>query len=150
MNKFKIYEYKEKASGLFGFFKRKSQKVPLGEIIFHNDKVLLAGREIPLDELQRISFAQFQDYAGRNDEGKVSEGNNNVVELYWSNSVKEVCCFALEKRYQLRDVKQQLIAYYKAGKLDFENLILILGLEDYNAVQNFKNSLLATKDGKEV
>ena len=150
MNTFKIYEYKEKASGLFGFLKRKAHKVPLGEIVFHNDKVLLVGKEIPLDELRKINFPLFQDYRGRNDEGKVSDGNNNVVELYWSNSVKEVYCFALEKRYQLRDVKQQLIVYYKAGKLNFENLILILGLEDYNAVQNFKNSLLVTKDGKEV
>ena len=141
MNTFTIYEYKEKASGLFGFLKRRQDKAPLGEIVFHNDKVIAAGKVFTLPELKKISIPRFNDYAGRNDEGKHSEGNSNVVVLTFADGTKQTYCFALQRRYELRDTAQVFTAYYKAGKFDFENLVAILGLENYNAIQNFKNTL---------
>lgn len=141
MKTFKIYEYTEKASGLFGFLRRKGQKSPLGEIIFHNDKVVIAGKRILLAELQQIRIPVCNDYYGRNDRGSITQGDNNVIELLLANGNKETYYFALSERYEIRSIKEQLIAYYKAGKFDFDNLTLVLGLEDYNAVLNFKRSL---------
>ncbi|WP_417366253.1 hypothetical protein [Flavobacterium beibuense] len=141
MNTFKIYEYTEKASGLFGFLRRKGQKSLLGEIVFHNDKIVVAGRDILLSDLQQIRIPVFHDYHGRNDRGNISQGNKNVVELLLANANKETYYFALNERYEIRSIKRQLITYHKAGKFDFDNLTLVLGLEDYNAVLNFKRSL---------
>ena len=141
MNTFKIYEYIEKASGLFGFLRRKGQKAPLGEIVFHNDKIVVAGRDILLADLQQIRIPVFHDYYGRNDRGNITQGDNNVVELLLTDGNKETYYFALVERYEIRSIKEQLIAYHKAGKFDFDNLTLVLGLEDYNAVLNFKRSL---------
>ncbi|MFL9838028.1 hypothetical protein ABS768_11000 [Flavobacterium sp. ST-75] len=141
MNTFKIYEYTEKASGLFGFLRRKGQKAPLGEIVFHNDKIVVAGKEILLAELQQIRIPVFHDYYGRNDRGNTSQGDNNLIELLLMGGNKETYYFALSERYEVRSIKDQLITYYKAGKFEFDNLTLVLGLEDYNAVLNFKRSL---------
>lgn len=141
MNTFKIYEYTEKASGLFGFLRRKGQKSLLGEIVFHNDKIVVPGRDILLTDLQQIRIPVFHDYYGRNDKGNISQGNNNVVELLEANGNKETYYFALSERYEMRSIKEQLIAYHKVGKFDFDNLTLVLGLEDYNAVLNFKNAI---------
>lgn len=141
MNTFKIYEYTEKALGLFGFLRRKGQKSLLGEIVFHNDKIVVTGRDILLTDLQQIRIPVFHDYYGRNDKGNISQGDNNVVELLLTNGNKETYYFALSERYEIRSIKEQLIAYHKAGKFDFDNLTLVLGLEDYNAVLNFKNAI---------
>lgn len=141
MNTFKIYEYTEKASGLFGFLRRKGQKSLLGEIVFHNDKIVVAGRNILLADLQQIRIPVFHDYYGRNDRGNITQGDNNVVELLLVNGNRETYFFALNERYEIRSIKEQLIAYHKAGKFDFDNLTLVLGLEDYNAVLNFKNAI---------
>lgn len=141
MNTFKIYEYTEKALGLFGFLRRKGQKSLLGEIVFHNDKIVVTGRDILLTDLQQIRIPVFHDYYGRNDKGNISQGDNNVVELLLTNGNKEIYYFALIERYEIRSIKEQLIAYHKAGKFDFDNLTLVLGLEDYNAVLNFKNAI---------
>lgn len=141
MNSFEVYIQKEKASGLFAFLKHKPGKEKMGEIVFHSDKIILACKELLLSDLQMISIPEFNDYTGRNDMSKLSAGNNNKVELYWPEGKKEAYYVVLEKRYQLRDISEQLIAYYKAGKFDFDNLVAILGLENYNAIQNFKNTL---------
>lgn len=141
MNSFELYIQKEKASGLFGFLKRKPEKEKIGEIVFHSDKIILAGKELFLSDLQRISIPDFNDYTGRNDMSKLSAGNDNKVELHWPDGKKETYYIVLEKRYQLRDINEQLISYHKAGKFDFDNLVAIFGLENYNAIQNFKNTL---------
>jgi len=54
---------------------------------------------------------------------------------------KIISNFQLTARYQIRDIREQLIQYYLVGKLDFLNLTAILGIEDYNAIQNFKQTL---------
>lgn len=141
MNSFEVYIQKEKASGLFAFLKHKPGKEKMGEIVFHSDKIIMAGKELFLSDLQRISIPDFNDYTGRSDGSKPSAGNGNKVEFYWSGGKKETYYITLEKRYQLRDISEQLTSYYKAGKFDFDNLVAILGLENYNAIQNFKNTL---------
>ena len=141
MNTFRIYIKNEKASGLFGFLKRQHLKKEVGEITFHSDKIIIDGKEFLLSSIEKVSIPYFNDYIGRTEGNKPSEGNGNVIELYESEKGKQTYYILLERRYQLRDVSSQLIAYYKAGKFDFENLTLILGLENYNAIQNFKNTL---------
>lgn len=141
MNSFKVYTEKEKASGLFGFLKRSAQRQLIGEISFYPDKIAIAGNDIFISAIEKISIPYFSDYVGRTEGGKASEGNDNRIEVKYIDGNIAVYYFILERRYQLRDVIEELIAYYKAGKFDFDNLTMILGLENYNAIQNFKNTL---------
>lgn len=141
MNTFKVYTEIEKASGLFGFLKRSAQRQLIGEITFYPDKITIAGTDILISAIERISIPYFSDYIGHTEGGKATEGNANRIEIKYTDGKTEVYYFMLERRYQLRDVIEELIAYYKAGKFDFDNLTMILGLENYNAIQNFKNTL---------
>lgn len=141
MNSFKIYTEIEKASGLFGFLKRSAQRQLIGEISFYPDKITIVGTDILISAIEKISIPYFSDYIGRAEGGKATEGNANRIEIKYADGKIMVYYFMLERRYQLRDVIEELIAYYKEGKFDFDNLTMILGLENYNAIQNFKNTL---------
>lgn len=141
MNTFKVYTEIEKASGLFGFLKRSAQRQLIGEITFYPDKITIAGTNILISAIEKISIPHFSDYIGRTEGDKTSEGNANRIEIKYADGKTAIYYFMLERRYQLRDVVEELIAYYKAGKFDFDNLTMILGLENYNAIQNFKNTL---------
>jgi hypothetical protein len=119
-----------------------------GNLVFNNDKIILNGTVIRLSEIENVSIPRFNDYLGKPEyrnkldlDGVLSNGIDNKVEFLFKNGRKSKCYFQLTERYQIRDIREQLIAYYKAGKFDFDNLTIILGLENYNAIQNFKNTL---------
>lgn len=129
------------------FYKKEQLKGILkGDLIFTNTEIIIENKVHPIQDIKNVSFVCFDDYVGRKDTSRyslkgISNGVDNAVELYFSNGKKVTYHFQMTERYELRDIREQLIAYHKAGKLHFLNLIDVLGIEDYNAIQNFKNTL---------
>lgn len=140
MNSYKIYTKNIR----FSFFRKKDESHLDGEITFLDNRILVNDNVFSIDAVKSISFPSFDDYKGKvinPAENKVSEGINNVVEILSKEGKKHVYYFQLDHRYQIRDMREQLIQYHLADKLDFNLLVNMLGLESYNAIQNFKNEL---------
>jgi len=138
MNSFKIYIPARK----FYFFQKREKGYLEGNLIFLDNNIKINDRVLNIDTVEMIHFPLFDDYAGKiiNAE-KVSEGVDNNVMLTLKSREKIISNFQLTARYQIRDIREQLVHYHNSGKLHFLNLIDILGIEDYNAIQIFKNSL---------
>lgn len=125
----------------FSLFRKKEKFVENGEIIFYDDRIIIGDKTLQLDEVNTIAILRFDDYIGKILKEIVSQGIDNVVRIHLTNGQIMNSNFQQQHRYEIRDIRDQLIAYYKAGKFDFDNLTMILGLENYNAIQNFKNTL---------
>lgn len=140
MNPFKIYTKNNRLS----FFRKKIEFILNGEITFLDNRILVNDNVFSIDAITQITFPHFDDYKGKvtkSVENKISQGVDNSVSLTIESGEKKVYYFQLDHRYQIRDLREQLIQYHLAGKLDFTNLVNMLGLESYNAIQNFKNEL---------
>lgn len=140
MNPFKIYTKNTR----FSFFKKKEEYHLDGEITFLDNRILVNDKVFSVDALSMINFLFFDDYKGKvinPTDTKLSDGVSNIVELYGKDGQKTIFNFQLDHRYQVRDIREQLIQYHLSGKLEFTNLVNILGLESFNAIQNFKNEL---------
>lgn len=140
MNPFKIYK---KNTG-FSFFRKNEDSHLDGEITFLDNRIIVNDSIISIDALDSIVFSGFDDYQGRIisvSYNKVSKGIDNKVALHCKDGKNIIYYFQLDYRYQMRDIREQLIQYHMAGKLDFLNLVAILGIEGYNAIENFKNEL---------
>jgi len=140
MHSYKIY----KKNVRFSFFRKKEEYHLDGEITFLENRILVNDRVTSIDCIDKISFTYFDDYNGKvisSADGKSSKGTNNIVTLTEKDGSETVYYFQMDYRYQLRDERKQLVEYHMAGKLDFDNLVTILGLESYNAIQIFKKSL---------
>ena len=140
MNPFKIYTKNTR----FSFFKKKEEYHLDGEITFLDNRILINDTVFSIDALNAITFPSFDDYKGKiinSVDNNVSDGVSNIVELHGKDGKMTIYYFQLDYRYQMRDLREQLIQYHLAGKLDFINLTNILGLESFNAIQNFKNEL---------
>ena len=125
----------------FSLFGTKERFVEDGDIIFYDDRIIIDDNMFQLDQINMIDIFQFDDYVGKMLKEVVSQGIGNVVRIHLADEQILSSNFQQLHRYQIRDIRDQLIAYYKAGKFDFDNLTMILGLENYNAIQNFKNTL---------
>ncbi|MHA3788072.1 hypothetical protein ACX0HA_07670 [Flavobacterium hauense] len=118
-----------------------------GSVVFNNDSITINTDEYSLENLEKISFTHFNDYLGKKQSDKsyyndgVSNGVENTVILTLKSGRTITCHFQQQYRYQLRELRPQLVYYHNEGKLHFLNLIDILGIEDYNAIQIFKKSL---------
>lgn len=140
MNSFTIYNKGVRSL----FFRKKAESHADGQITFRNEGVTVRDADYAIDTIASIHFSCFDDYSGRvinHDENKLSDGTDNAIVLNLVNGQRITCNFKLTERYQIRDLREQLIRYHLAGKLDFFNLTAILGIEDYNAIQNFKQTL---------
>jgi len=118
-----------------------------GDLVFNNGSITINDDEYLLDDIKKIGFTHFNDYLGKKQSDKsyyndgVSNGVENTVILTLKKGKNIECHFQQQYRYQLREIRQQLVKYHNEGKLHFLNLIDILGIEDYNAIQIFKKSL---------
>lgn len=125
----------------FSLFRTKEKFVEDGEIHFYDDRIVINKKIFYLDQINTIDIFQFDDYVGKMSKDVASQGVDNVIRIHLRDRQTLISNFQQLHRYQIRDIRDQLIAYYKAGKFDFDNLTMILGLENYNAIQNFKNTL---------
>ncbi len=132
----------------FGFFKyRPLRGILEGKIVFENDRIIVNGKTYKISELKKVTFSKHRDYVGRKDvysrnnfNWRLSQGVDNCIELYLERKVK-VIHFLLIYDYHLRDIQEQLICYYKQGKLDWLNLSDVLGISDKNQIQYYDKSL---------
>lgn len=118
-----------------------------GDIAFNTDFITINTDEYLLEGIEKISFTHFNDYLGKKQSDKsyyndgVSNGVENAVIVTLKNRKDISCHFQQQYRYQLREMRPVLVHYHNEGKLHFLNLIDILGIQDYNAIQIFKKSL---------
>ena len=142
MNSFKIFCRNK----VFSFLRRKETFYLDGELVFLDDSIVINEKMLIINSIESLYFRLFDDYIGKvTVNGGVSAGYGNVVDIVTTDGKNCIVHFQLTRRYQIRDIREQLIIYYKAGRLSFENLIDILGIEDYNAIQNFKKTLQIEK-----
>lgn len=119
-----------------------------GNIIFEENRILIHHKVFLLSDIEKINFPCFNDYEGRKEEftnsnynGGISQGVGNKVVLFLNDGKEIIIQFQLERRYQIREMRPELVHYHNEGKLHFLHLIDVLGIEDYNAIQIFKKSL---------
>jgi hypothetical protein len=132
---------------LNSFFSKKPQRIITGEIVFEKDKITINGSEYLIDDLSKITFTDCGNHLRRGDgyfdKNLDVEPNSkdNVVSLELNNRENLRVYFQLNNRYHIRNIQEELIHYHNEGKLHFLNLIDVLGIEDYNAIQHFKQQL---------
>lgn len=132
---------------LTSFFGKKPQRTIIGEIVFEKEKIKVNGIEYLLDGLSKITFTDCGNHLrqgdGYFDKNNAIEPNakDNAIALQLNNGETIAAYLQLNNRYHIRDIQEQLIHYHNEGKLHFLNLIDVLGIEDYNAIQYFKQQL---------
>lgn len=132
---------------LTSFLGKKPKRTITGEIVFEKDKITVNSVEYLLDDLSKITFTDCGNHLrqgdGYFDNNTTIEPNSkdNVIALELNNGETLRTYFQLNNRYHIRNIQAELIHYHNEGKLHFLNLIDVLGIEDYNAIQHFKQKL---------
>ena len=132
---------------LNSFFGKKPQRTITGEIVFEKDKITVNDIEYLLDDISKIIFTDCGNHLRRGDgyfdKNSDVEPNSkdNAIALELNNRETLRTYFQLNNRYHIRNIQEELIHYHNEGKLHFLNLIDVLGIEDYNAIQHFKQQL---------
>lgn len=128
------------------FFIKKPKRTIGGEIIFDNDIITVNGVGYDISSVEKIEFTDLGNFLRKN-EGFIGDkqswpnGKDIRVILDIATGEDITIQFQLNHRHQMQDIRPQLVHYHNEGKLHFLNLINILGIEDYNAIQIFKKSL---------
>ncbi len=136
------------ALGIAAVFRYKPLRGSLdGEIVFENDRILINNKTFKTDLLTKMSIS-VRDHKGmyigsRGDlDGRRSQGVDNSVSLYRPDKKNPlVYYFQLDRKDQLKDIREQLIHYHLAGKLHFLQLIDILDITRYEDIQEFKREI---------
>lgn len=117
-----------------------------GKIIFENNRIIIDYVNYDLEDVDKIEFCDMgnslRKFDGFSEHGQNwPNGKDVLIILQLKDSRKIRTYFQLAHRHEIRDIRPQLVHYHNIGKLHFLNLIDILGIEDYNAIQIFKKSL---------
>ncbi len=128
------------------FFVKKPKRTIAGDIIFDKEIITINGNEYTLGSIEKIEFTDLGNYLRKNetfigDKQSWPNGKDIRVIMDVASGENLIIHFQLNHRHQMQDIRPQLVHYHNEGKLHFLNLIDILGIEDYNAIQIFKNSL---------
>lgn len=121
-----------------------------GVLYFGRDRIMVNEKVFILEDLTKISF-NILDYKGRRVssngvelDGGYSQGVNNSLALYTKiASQPEVFYFQLQQKHDIREISDLLISYHLAGKLHFLQLIDLLGITQYDRIQDFKKTIYA-------
>lgn len=127
-------------------FINRKQRTIAGKIVFENNRITIDDVYHDLEDVDKIEFFDMgnslRKFDGFSEHGKNwPNGKDALITLQLKDSRKIRTYFQLAHRHEIRDIRPQLVYYHNAGKLHFLNLIDILGIEDYNAIQIFKKSL---------
>lgn len=131
---------------VISFFIKKPKRILEGNITFEKDGISVDELKYDLSAISKLEFADHGNYLRKAESfstDKQSWPNGKdisiFIQLIEGSEIKKY--FQLEHRGQMQDVRSELVHYHNEGKLHFLNLIDILGIEDYNAIQIFKKSL---------
>ena len=136
---FEIYNY---------FRYQKERGEYKGELIFYKDKIQVGSNEFLITKISKIDFVMASDIRGRHIWGdpyrlgpQKSNGLGNKFILKLNNGEVISDNFLQTEGQRLKLFKDILIHYYKIGILDWLQLIAILGIKDYQKIQQFKNDV---------
>ena len=133
---------------LFGFETPDSLKGKLeGFIIFKNDAIEIEEENFPISSLKNIEILNEDYYGKRSIRSKgdfnstFSNGVNNYITITLLSNKQKKYYYQLLNSDDFRKVRQELIEYYKQGKMTFENVCNVLGEESQKEVEDFKVEL---------
>jgi hypothetical protein len=126
-----------------------SSKVPLlgnldKNLLFEKDKIIIADREIPFDSIQKIEIHN-DDFDGqRIHSGRIifdfglSNGTGNSLFLKYKDGTEKKVYFYQKEKDEMNQMETLLVHYHQVGILHFLKLIVILRIDDYDEIQQFK------------
>lgn len=117
-----------------------------GKLTFWEDGIQVDEDYFKLSQISKLDFNIAYDIRGmfvnlNEFTPRLSNGLNNVMTLELKNGQKIKCNFLQTESERLRHFKEVLTHYHKNGILGWLALIDILGIEDYNKIQDFKKKL---------
>ena len=116
-----------------------------GSVEFHEDCIVVKGKEYIMDDIQLLVF-KVSDFRGKIDSPFLldpirSNGTNNYVELKMISGEKKKVYFQLYDSKQFLENRSELISYYKHRKISFLRLIDLLKIKKYEDIQEFKREI---------
>jgi|GEM_PF-1085089 len=131
---------------VLSLFAKKPKRTIDGTITFETERIIINEVRYDLAEITKLEFTDYKDFLRKGesfsgDKKDWPNGKDVGLSLRLKEGNDVVKYLQLTHRKQMQDVRPQLVHYHNSGKLHFLNLIDILGIEDYNAIQIFKNSL---------
>lgn len=129
--------------GNTNFIKMKSINGKLeGYIEFLENIVIINGRCFPYNEIENVNFS-IEDYKGktqyltRSFNAQISQGVENFLSFEHSNRRKAKIYFQLKNSTQTSELHPFITTLIRLQKIHFLRGIEILGLTDYNEIQEF-------------
>ncbi|GAA3969598.1 hypothetical protein GCM10022246_22820 [Pedobacter ginsengiterrae] len=115
-----------------------------GELEFGEDYFKINDKQIKLNEINKIDI-KIQDYHGMQTRSRgsafspgLSQGINNYVEYINQDGTSNRVFFKQSVKSQYRELRTFIISAIKLNKIPFLRGIDLLGIEDYDEIQQFK------------
>src|SRR5690606_35325897 len=105
-----------------------------------------------LSQISKLDFTRAYDIRGMfvnatlEFNPHLSNGLDNEMVMELKNGQKIKCNFLQTESEMLRHFKDILVLYHKNGILGWLQLIDILGIEDYNRIQDFKREITMARN----
>ena len=116
-----------------------------GFLIFEQDQIVAGEVKFKIEEIKKIRITNDDYYGksigyGRTFNSSLSNGVDNICEITLLDGRTFQYNYELYYPDDLQKNKNELISYYKNGKLDFGNLVDILGISK-KEIQEFRDSI---------
>lgn len=117
-----------------------------GFLSFGLDYITAGEKQFQLEEIKKIRITNNDYYgkpkgSGKSFNSSLSNGVDNICEIVLLTGTKFIYNYELYYSYDLQKIKDELINYHKNDKLDFQNLVDILGVSK-SEIEEFKKSIL--------
>tara|TARA_R110002020_G_scaffold323714_2_gene539539 strand:- start:2691 stop:3299 length:609 start_codon:yes stop_codon:yes gene_type:complete len=118
-----------------------------GNLTFWENRIQVDEENYDLSQISKLDFRQAYDIRGMFVNSTLeftphlSNGLDNVMTLELKSGQKIKCNFLQTESERLRHFKEILTHYHKNGILGWLPLLDILGIEDYNKIQDFKKEI---------
>ncbi|WP_206688706.1 hypothetical protein [Aestuariibaculum suncheonense] len=116
-----------------------------GELIFSNDKIILGKETILLSSIKDVRIYN-RDYKGKyayrkTFKPKLLQGVENEIKIELLNGNIIVKRFLQTKKNEISKVFNVLKKYHLQDKIHFLHLIEVMGINDYDEIQDLKRAL---------
>ena len=123
----------------------------LGKITFEKDSIRISGQNIPISDIEKIEL-EVGDYLDRKEYNGLGEfnptlstGTENICHLKLKDGTEKEVYFQIKQKDDFKKLRQELIEYHKSSKISWLKLIELLGIDEYEEIQEFKKTLMPTK-----